>query len=240
MANTSFYSKCKNANLIGILKEKGYAVFENGIYDLNIIGIRSDQANQVTNLFDDYLVVLYKATDTGVNNKDWTKKIYRITTEPGLYYMTKGMMNSKGTAILAPGQYRGCWEIGLHRNKYSALVQKDKVFVYRDDNKDKTYDLVPQKLDAGIFGINIHRANKDKVQLYVNDYSAGCQVFADPDEFRSFMRLCGLQTKNGKPNSFTYTLLNESDLIYSLTDKNTKRTLSKKSIKKPVKAKKKK
>lgn len=236
MAKNDFYTKCANANLARILHEKGYLFFEKGIYDLNIIAIRSNQGNRVTNLFDDYLVVLYKATDTGDNNKDFTKKIYRITTEPGEYYMTKGMMNSKGTAILAPGQYHGCWKMGLHRNKYKALVQTGKVFVYRDNNKNKMYDLVPEQLDAGIFGINIHRANKDTVQLFVGDYSAGCQVFADPNEFRSFMRLCELQTENGKPNSFTYTLLDESDLVYSLTS--TKKKVA--QSKKPVKAKKKK
>ena len=231
MANTDFYTKCANANLVQILREKGYKFFEKGIYDLNIIGIRSNQSNRVTNLFDDCLVVLYKATNTGDNNKDFTKKIYRITTEPGDYYMSKGIMNPKGTAILAPGQYRGCWKMGLHRNKYKALVQTGKVFVYRDDNKDKIYDLKPEKLDAGIFGINIHRANKDTVQLYVNNYSAGCQVFADPYEFQSFMRLCELQIKNGKPDSFTYTLLDESDLVYSLTNKKKKTVKSKKSVK---------
>ena len=238
MANNSFYNKCANANLVKILREKGYTFFENGIYDLNIIGIRSDQGNQVTNLFDDYLVVLYKATDTGDKNKDFTKKIYKITTEPGEYYMSKGMMNPKGTAILAPGQYRKCWMKGLHRNKYSALVQTGTVKVYRDNNKDKKYDLKPETLDEGIFGINLHRANKDTVQLYVGNYSAGCQVFADPNEFESFMRLCELQIKNGKPNSFTYTLLEESDLTYSLTDTKKVKAMSMKATTNKVMTKK--
>ena len=100
-----------------------------------------------------------------------------------------------------------------------ALVQKKRVFVYRDNNRDMVYDLKPEKLDTGVFGINIHRSNEFKTSVFVNKYSAGSQVFADPDQFRSFMRLCEKQREYFKSNSFTYTLLNESDLIYSLTGK---------------------
>lgn len=211
---TSFYTKCENANLAKILEKKGYTFFTKGSYNLNIIGIRSNQGGKVTNLYDDALVVVYK-TPSG----QWTKQIYRITTEPGTYYMTKSLLNPKGTSILAPGQYRSCWAIGKHAGKYKALVQKKKVFVYRDNNRDMVYDLKPEKLDTGVFGINIHRSNEFKTSVFVNKYSAGCQVFADPDQFRSFMRLCEKQREYFKSNSFTYTLLNESDLIYSLTGK---------------------
>ena len=193
------------------MAEKGYKFFTKGAYNLNIIGIRSNQNNKVTNLYDDALVVVYK-TPSG----KWTKQIYRITTEPGTYYMVKNLLNPKGTSILAPGQYRGCWEIGKHQGKYKALVQKKKVFVYRDNNRDMVYDLLPEKLDAGVFGINIHRSNEFQVSVFVNSYSAGCQVFADPNQFQSFLRLCELQRAYFKSNSFTYTLLDEKDLKYKL------------------------
>ena len=79
------------------------------------------------------------------------------------------------------------------------------------------YDLKPEKLDVGVFGINIHRSNEFEPKDYVNSYSAGCQVFADPNDFRSFMRLCELQIEYHKRwKSFTYTLIDESDLIYML------------------------
>ena len=61
---TKFYSKCENANLAKILEEKGYKFFTKGSYNLNIIGVRSDQNKKVTDLFDDALVVVYK-TDSG-------------------------------------------------------------------------------------------------------------------------------------------------------------------------------
>ena len=211
MDKTEFYKKCENAAIFKILREKGFEVFEKGFYNLNIIGIRSDQQGAVTNLYDDLLVVIYQ-TPRGI----WNKQIYKITTEPGLYY-TQHPMNSKGTAILVPGQYRGCYKVGKHQGKYDALVQQKAVKVYRDDNKDKVYNLKPECVDNGIFGINIHRSNEWVESQYVNKYSAGCQVFANPNEFDSFMRLCKLQNQYYPSNSFTYTLLDESELIYKLS-----------------------
>lgn len=213
MAVSKFYAKCEDANLAKIMREKGYEFFTNGSYNLNIIGIRSDQQNKVTNLYDDLLVVIYKTP-----NETWTKQIYKITTEPGTYYMTEKLLNPKGTSIMVPGQYRGCYAVGKHRGKYEALVQKKAIKVYRDNNKDKTYNLKPETIETGVFGINIHRSNEFKETEYVNKYSAGCQVFANPDEFNSFMRLCELQNKQFSGNSFTYTLINESDIIYFLSD----------------------
>lgn len=212
MAESKFYKKCENADFEKILTEKGYKYFTKGSYNLNIIGIRSDQQGKVTNLYDDLLVVIYRTP----SSEEFTRVIYKITTEPGLYYMTKKLLNKKGTSIMVPGQYSGCYMIGKHNKKYKALVQKKAVKVYRDDNKDQTYNMNPKKEDTGIFGINIHRSDEFKETTYINRYSAGCQVFANPKEFERFMYLCEKQNEYFKGNSFTYTLLEESDLIYSL------------------------
>ena len=91
-----------------VMSRKGYAYFKNGDYNLNIIGIRSEQGGKVTNRFDDFMLVTWYVG--GVLNS----RVYAITTEPGRYYMKDKLGNSKGTAILVPGQYRGCWQIGLH------------------------------------------------------------------------------------------------------------------------------
>lgn len=212
MATTDFFTKCSNANFAQILQKMNYAFFTKGSYNLNIIGVRSNHSNKVTNMFDDALVVVYKTP-----NGKWQKQIYRITTEPGTYYMATTLMNDKGTSILVPNQYRGCWKIGKHLGKYDALVQVKKVSVYRDNNKDMVYDLKPETCDSGIFGINIHRSSEFTAQVFVNKYSAGCQVFADPKQYDSFMRLCKLQTKYVKGGStFTYTLLEEKDLTIML------------------------
>lgn len=198
--------KCKTYDFEKLFKSKGYAYFKNGNYNLNIIGVRKNNNNKVTNLYDDVLVLIYN-TPTQKN----VRQVYTITTEPGTYYMAKDLGNPKGTAILVPGQYRSTWQLGLHRGKYKALCQRKPVKVYRDGNKDMKYDLNPNKIDNGIFGINIHRSDKLWTRTTVDKYSAGCQVFNNPNEFNAFIRFCEKQ-RELYGNNFTYTLINEEDL----------------------------
>jgi hypothetical protein len=183
------------------MKVKNYKFFESGDYNLNIIGIRnSDTGSKVTNVFDDFLTVSYKIADV------WHFKKWAATTDPG----TKGVKefhNAQGVARLVPGQYRGSHAIGLHQGKYEALKQAKPVKVYRDANKDMTYDT--KLITEGIYGINIHKAGADST--YVENWSEGCQVFKKSADFDEFMALVKkAATLHG--NSFTYTLLESKDL----------------------------
>lgn len=205
MIKTALYSKVKDYDFEKLFKKKGYAFFTKGSYNLNIIGVRSSGA-QVTNSFDDVLVLIYKTP-----NGQWNRQIYQITTDPGRYYVLNPS-NRKGTAILVPGQYRGVYKIDKHRGKYEALCQRNKpVKVYRDSNKNEIYDWNPATIDEGMFGINIHKAGK--LSSRVDTWSAGCQVFASDDEFRRFMAYCKKQVDAGFGNCFTYTLVKEEDLV---------------------------
>lgn len=204
--NSKLADKILLSDIKKTLLSKGYVYFERGLYNLNIIGIRANNNNKITNLYDDIILLEYK------NGNNWQHIMYPITTEPGEYYMRKKLGNPKGTAILVPGQYRGCWMIGKHNGKYDALVQCRPVKVYRDGNKDDIYDLNPETIKEGIFGINIHRSNENFTRKTIDMYSAGCQVFSNPKDFRSFMDICKKQM-NIYGNSFTYTLINEEDLI---------------------------
>ena len=206
MIQNELTSKCVTYNFKELFKKKNYAWFDNGAYNLNIIGIRKfNKNNKATNQFDDVLVIDYNTTQAH------KRQIFNITTEPGLYYLTH-LANNKGAAILVPNQYRGCWKIGKHNGKYEALCQAKPVTVYRDNNKNDVYDLKPETKDTGMFGINIHRSNQLYTRTTIDQYSAGCQVFNDPADFNTFMGLCKQQMKL-YGNSFTYTLLNEEDLI---------------------------
>lgn len=207
MLKNKLYIKCLNYDFETLFKKKGYAYFTNGNFNLNIIGVRADNNHKVTNLYDDIIVVIYRD-----GRGQLTRDLYNITTEPGAYFMTKKLGNSKGTAILVPGQYRSTWKLDLHRGKYKALCQRKPVKVYRDGNFNSVYDLNPEKIDTGLFGINIHRSNEAWTRNTIDQYSAGCQVFNNPNDFQSFIRTCEKQrTLYG--NSFTYTLIDEKDLI---------------------------
>lgn len=199
------YIKCKSCNFEKLFSKKGYSYFTKGNYNLNIIGIRSNQEHKVTNSYDDYLVVIYN-TETGLK-----RQIYTITTQPGTATMLNPS-NSKGTAILVPGQYKGTYAIDKHQGKYKALCQRNKpVKVYRDNNRDKIYDYNVSSIESGMFGINIHRSNETYTRSTIDGYSAGCQVFNDPKEFNSFMTIVE-KSAALYGNSFTYTLITEDDI----------------------------
>lgn len=201
----NLYLNIVACNFQKFFESKGYAFFTKGDYNLNIIGVRRDTLNKVTNKFDDFLVVIYK------NGHGEQKLIYNITTDPGKNTMLRPI-SSKGTAILVPGQYRGVYKLDKHNGKYKALCQRlGVVKVYRDNNKDLIYDLKPETTESGSFGINIHRSHATVTAVDINGYSAGCQVFANPKDFASFIRLCETSSKL-YGNKFTYTLVTEQEL----------------------------
>ena len=191
--------------MIDTLEGKEFKVFKSDAkpYNLNIVGIRNN--NTEPNSFDDDLWVFWKT-----ENK-WSLKKYKITTDPGLTYLQQPI-NESGTAILKEGQYRGAYQIGKHRNKYTALVQAKPVTVIRDFDRDSELDYNSGKEQSGMFGINIHRSSATGTSTLVNKWSAGCQVFARITEYNEFIKLCKL-ARDQWGNSFTYTLINRQDLI---------------------------
>jgi len=183
------------------VKAKGYKYFENGDYNMNVIGIRnSAPGKKVTNVFDDWLSISFKV------NGVWQFFIWSATTDPGKAPMAEGN-NGTGTARIVPGQYPGSHHVGLHQGKYEALKQKANVKVYRDANKDMNYD--ESKIQEGIFGINIHKAGADST--YVENWSEGCQVFKKSADFDAFLAICKKAAALGG-NSFTYTLIESKDI----------------------------
>ena len=187
------------------VKSKGHVWFEdtaNKGYDVNIVGIRNTATGQkVTNAFDDYLTISYK------ENGQWKCHVWPATTDPG----KKGVMeyhNKDGVARLVEGQYRGSHIIRLHQGKYEALGQYKPVKVYRDANKDMTYD--ENKITEGVYGINIHKAGADST--YVENWSEGCQVFKKSADFEAFMKICR-KSKDIHGNRFTYTLIETKDIV---------------------------
>ena len=63
-----------------------------------------------------------------------------------------------------------------------------------------------------MFGINIHRANKWGTSTQIDKWSAGCQVIANNEDFLQFMTLAN-SAKDIWGNSFTYTLIESSDIV---------------------------
>jgi hypothetical protein len=184
------------------VEAKGYKYFENGDYNVNIIGIRNSlPGKKVTNVFDDWLSISFKV------NEVWQFYIWNATTDPGKAPMVAGNKIG-GIARVVPGQYNGSHMIRLHQGKYEALGQKGNIKVYRDNDRDMEYD-TDVITEGSNYGINIHKAGLDST--WVERWSEGCQVFKRVKDFDVFMRICK-QAAKIHGNSFTYTLIESKDI----------------------------
>lgn len=203
-------SRIHEVNLVQVLanacQKWDYAYFTENDYNLNIIGIRNKERE--CNKFNDFITLTFK-----VNGK-WVAKIYPATTDPGKTYLNTPMSGNekKGTAIIVPYQYRGIYQLGLHKNQYEALVQKKgPIAVYRDNNRDNRLDYDPRTIESGYFGTNIHRASTTGTSVEVNNWSAGCQVIANINNYNEFISICK-KSAAIYGNSFTYTLFDQRQI----------------------------
>jgi hypothetical protein len=183
----------------------------------NVVGIRNSLSvkNQSQNRFTDLIVLMGHSDKQEIN-------IYPATTTPGIAFMylpfrnwwmasaLKETINPEGTAILQPGVYK--YKIGNHKG-YKALVQDSSVKLGRIDpvlepSKIKFQTFSPSKKESGRFGINIHKASSGNTPR-IDSWSAGCQVFKNGRDYEEFMDLL---SKRSKQSSYTYALINSSDL----------------------------
>ena len=188
--------------LLDRVEAHGFRVFEDGIFNLNIIGVRTKGE---PNVFDDRICLVYK------DKHGWVTREWPATFDPGTYWL-ENPSKIQGTAVMAsPQQCRSTYKIDLHGGRYEALCQRlGKVKVWRDGDRDDTVDW-DQFDDAveGWYGINIHRAGANSMQ--VDKWSAGCQVFQRAADFDAFMELVkASEALYG--NKFTYTLIDEETL----------------------------
>jgi hypothetical protein len=187
------------AAILNLFSRKSYEIYHRS-YELTILGVRNEST--VPDRFDDEIHVLFRNS-----SKTWVHYIFPATTDPGTYWLQKPL-SPQGTAILKEGQYKNAYQIGLHRGKYYALVQARPVTVLRDYDRNAVLDFKNGREDTGLFGINIHHASESGTARTIDQYSAGCQVFANISDFNLFMKLCEVH-KNLYGNSFTYTLIDK-------------------------------
>ena len=165
------------------------------IFEVNMVGVRVDSV--IPNIFDDVMYVFYKN-----QSNNWEGVSFVITSDPGTYWLRNPMM-PQGTAILKRGQYP--YKIGTH-NDYRALVQRGEVTVIRDHNRDNRRDYDNGREEKGMFQINIHRARRVGTTISIDKNSAGCQVFANADDFAYFMELVSRSVKMYGDKTLFYTL----------------------------------
>jgi hypothetical protein len=106
---------------------------------------------------------------------------------PGAYY-TEHPVNPAGAARIEFGQYQA-WRVGMHRGDHEALVQRGKVTVCRDLNKDMIRTGDARDI-ADNFGINQHGpSGAEEAPDSVGKFSAGCLVGKTMAGHRAFMAI---------------------------------------------------
>lgn len=115
---------------------------------------------------------------------------------------------------MMPNQMIDAYSVGLHQGKadHACLKSSGKIYGLREDDKDgivlNDKDAVASWQEGSGIGANIHGANKLAKSTIVGSWSAGCIVINDWKQKELFIKLC----KDSGQKSFTFTLINESDL----------------------------
>jgi hypothetical protein len=180
------------AAIAAAMRRKGYVV-DTQPGEINIVyveGLNEDGTinDDASDKWNDLRVVIGFEGDKPVILGKW-----RATTEPGRYY-TEHPVNPAGAARIEFGQYQA-WRVGMHRGDHEALVQRGKVTVCRDLNKDmiRTGDA----RDSGDnFGINQHGpSGADEAPDNIGKFSAGCLVGKSMAGHRAFMAIVKADTR---------------------------------------------
>lgn len=191
--------------ILAEIDKRGFKYFDGGDYDLTIVGVRNLSESAEVNRFDDRIYICYPKSGK------WIVEHGEATTDPGKYYLQK--KSYKPCAImLHDQQVRSAYTLGLHRGKYTALVNrgaaKGKIKYWRDGNKDLRLDYGGVVYSDRI-GLNIHRSSvstSDGAE-YVANWSAGCQVWKKPKSHRRMVELANYQITSTGANTYSYCLI---------------------------------
>jgi hypothetical protein len=180
--------------------------------EINLFGVRNID-NPNSNRFDDLLCVV---TDDFI-------RVFGGTTDPGTSWTPE---NRKKYSItqdvhLCLGYYKNVYQVGTHRG-YRALVQSgNAVNWFVDKNKNGIVDADDKITKKAYGGINMHTVgNPEKLRVPVRsnvDFaSAGCQVFANQEEFTEVMEMVlnSNKYKKNKKACFSYLLVAKEDFRF--------------------------
>ena len=211
-----------------------------GELQLNIVGVRNS-AGQVsdgfggvkhplTNKFTDVVIVAW------IEGGKQFAESYPATTVPGASwslstnskFATSTGKNANGVGIMKEKQYINQYTPGMHHGgskvPHLALRSVSGQSAHRDKNYSDnwlTLAIDPQnklgKNMSGLFqdggGMQLHNSGASTAaNKTVDNWSAGCQVFANQKQHNRLMELVGKSQKATKAKSFSYVLLNNKEI----------------------------
>jgi len=201
------------------MAKKGYAFFERGDFNLNLIAIRENEV--FDNTFADTLHIVYK--DKGV----WQNRAFKFTTLAG----TLGFGGEQspltaqqtgtgvdGTAVIVEGQYRSALRLitdGV-RYPFTTYLAQVRPFVYLRDNDRNGFITRNAVRQTGNFFTHWHamspeNTKSDQVNFTHSAWSQGCMGTDAETWFGQIVPLL-LRGAQAYGALFTMTLLNRNDL----------------------------
>ena len=192
--NQSLNNKSVSQLLDKVKGLKSFKSIPNGYW---ILGVRSGEDDP--NKYDDKFYIFnsekFVTSTTG-------------TTNPGTTILEGGFLkyNNVGAAVLKANEcYYDVWKYGKHQGKMNALVQIGKFTGYRDGDKNKKSQEIGPSNTFQYTGINFHTVSYDLTKKIIganiNDWSAGCQVVNNTEDYVTIISLFKDQ------GSVTYILL---------------------------------
>lgn len=175
------------SRIVRAMTARGYTI-DKGEGEVNIVyveGMNPDGSRNANrpNAFDDLRV-----TFSYQGGKPVVSGLWEATTQPGKRFTEHPVAAARalGAAIIVHGQQR-CWQVGLHRQSYEALVQTGgPVTICRDKNMDYRRD--GDRQTTGFYGINQHHGG-DAPKGDIGGHSAGCLVTPKVRDHQAFMRI---------------------------------------------------
>ncbi len=211
-----------------------------GELQLNIVGVRntagqiSDGAGGVkhplTNRFTDIVIVAW------IEKGQKFAESYPATTVPGASwslstnrkFASSGGKNPNGVGIMKEKQFINQYTKGMHhggsKSPHLALRSVSGQSAHRDKNySDNWLTLAVSPVGslgknlAGLFsdggGMQLHNSGASTAaNKTVDNWSAGCQVFANLKQHNRLMELVLKSEKATKSNKFSYVLLNNKEI----------------------------
>jgi hypothetical protein len=130
--------------------------------------------------------------------------LWEATTEPGIHHTKIEILDPRGAARIALGQFKA-WSIGVHMagrpSAHEALVQTASIKVHRDLNQD--FEREEDAVFEGLFGINQHWGF-DLPKSDIGRASAGCLVGRTKSGHRAFIALCKQDPRYVANNSYRF------------------------------------
>ena len=226
-------------NAVKAAVERKKYTWYSGELQLNIVGVRntagqvSDGAGGVkhplTNRFTDVVIVAW------IENGQQFAESYPATTVPGASFalstnskFASQSKNANGVGIMKEKQFINQYTRGMHhggsKSPHSALRSVSSQSAHRDKNYSDnwlTLAVTPVgslgKNMAGLFsdggGMQLHNSGASTAaNKTIDNWSAGCQVFANIKQHNRLMELVGKSEKKNKTNKFSYVLLNNKEI----------------------------